>query len=201
MTLAVLPGRNRLAGDANAAAKLFLGEPTERRFFTALHELGHLIFHRQDYVHPQATKGRNDPREKAANRFAGAVLLPSEAVKAELYPYRNRTWIPEPLLLDIKQRYFVSMRTVLMRAAQVGCISKEQAGRQLGSLNAKHGRESEPEPLPEPKHLTRLERLVYRGLLEGELTTSKAAEILCVPLAEICEKLKVWMAEEEQEDL
>lgn len=174
-------------------------EPTERRFFTALHELGHLIFHRQDYVQPQVTKGRLDPREKSANRFAGAVLLPAEAVKAELHPYRNRAWIPEPLLLDIKRRYWVSMRTVLMRAAQAGCISKEQAGRQIGSLNAKYGREKEDYPLDEPKRLTRLERLVYQALLEDELTALRAAEILSVPLAEVRQKLSSWKAEAEEE--
>lgn len=172
-------------------------EPTERKFFTALHELGHLIFHREDYSNPKASKGRLDPREKAANRFAGAVLLPADIVKAEFHPYRDRTWIPEPLLLDIKRRYWVSMRTVLMRAQQVGCISKEQTGRQLGSLNNKYGRDKEGDPLDAPKRLNRLQRLVFNALVEEELTTSKAAEVLGVPVAEIRSQLVNWMAEAE----
>lgn len=173
-------------------------EPTERKFFTALHELGHLIFHRQEYAHPQAIKGRGDPREKSANRFAGAALLPADVVKAELLPYKSRNWIPEPLLLDIKRRYWVSMRTVLMRAAQVGCISKEQCGRQIGTLNAKYGRDSEGETaLKQPKRLNRLDRLVFQALTDDEITASRAAEILCVPIAEIREHLNHWMAQEE----
>lgn len=172
-------------------------EPTERKFFTALHELGHLIFHRNEYAHPQATKGRLDPREKSANRFAGAVLLPAEVVRAELLPYKNRHWIPEPLLLDIKRRYWVSMRTVLMRAAQVGCISKEQCGKQLGTLNSRYGRDSEGDTaLDPPKRLNRLERLVYQALTDDEITTSRAAEILCLPIAKVREYLNAWTEEE-----
>ncbi|MDX2106772.1 MAG: XRE family transcriptional regulator [Candidatus Melainabacteria bacterium] len=171
-------------------------ESTERKCFTALHELGHLIFHRLDYSQPQASKGRNDPREKAANHFAGAVLLPEEVVKSELYAYRNRNWIPEPLLLDIKRRYWVSMRTILIRAQQVGCITREQMGKQLGSLNKKYGRDQEAEPLPKPQRLNRLERLVFSALVREDLTTSRAAEILSMPLPEVRNQLESWMEEE-----
>lgn len=167
-------------------------EPTERQYFTALHELGHLIFHRLEYKQPQAIKGKIDPREKAANLFAGAVLLPSDAIRQELQAYRNRPWIPEPLLQDIKQRYWVSMRTVLMRAHQVGCISKEQAGRQIGSLNSKYGRDSEGAPLALPKHLSRLQRLVYRCLLSDEITTARAAEVLNLSIGEVRDQLEGW---------
>jgi Zn-dependent peptidase ImmA (M78 family)/DNA-binding XRE family transcriptional regulator len=171
-------------------------EPTERKFFTALHELGHLIFHRSEYARPNATKGRSDPREKAVNHFAGAVLLPSDIVKAELYPYKHRGWIPEPLLLDIKRRFWVSMRTVLMRAQQVECISKEQLGKQLGVLNKKYGRDTEGDPLPKPDRLNRLQRLVFRALVQEELTTSRAAEILALPLVDVRNQLEGWMEEE-----
>src|SRR5699024_5780760 len=57
----------------------------ERQYFTALHELGHLIFHRSEYDGPtQPAKRRGDPREKAANYFAGAVLLPRPSMEKEL---------------------------------------------------------------------------------------------------------------------
>jgi Zn-dependent peptidase ImmA (M78 family)/DNA-binding XRE family transcriptional regulator len=171
-------------------------EPTERQCFTALHELGHLIFHRAEYTRPQHSKARHDPREKAANQFAGAVLLPEDVVKFELYPYRNRRWIPEPLLLDIKRRYWVSMRTVLIRAHQVGCIPREQMGNQLGALNKKYGHDAEGDPLPGPQRLNRLQRLVYTALVQEELTTSRAAEILSAPVVDVRIQLEAWMEEE-----
>lgn len=168
-------------------------EPTERKCFTALHELGHLIFHRPEYSVPYASKGRNDPRERAANHFAGAVLLPKEVIESELYLYQQRNWIPEPLLCDIKRRYWVSMRTILIRAQQVGCITREQMGKQLGVLNNKYGRDREGEELPAPQRLNRLERLVFSALIEEELTTSRAAEILSIPVPEVRNQLEDWM--------
>jgi Zn-dependent peptidase ImmA (M78 family)/DNA-binding XRE family transcriptional regulator len=168
----------------------------ERKFFTSLHELAHLIFHRQEYrIVGEKVKG-TDPRESAANHFAGAVSLPAEVLKRELNAYKDR-WIPEPLLIDIKKRYAVSMRTVLYRAAQTGLISKKQQGQQIGTLNKKYGKESEPVSLPEPEHLNRLERLVYLALVNEEITTSRAAEILGKTLADVRNNLSNWLLEEE----
>ena len=144
--------------------------PTERKFFTALHELAHLIFHRQEYRVPHdKAGGRSDPREKVANHFAGAVLLPEEVIRHELHGYRQR-WLPEPLLADMKRRYGVSMRTVLYRAAQSGIISQKQQGQQIGQLNKKHGPTDEPVTLPVPERLTRLERMVFLALLQEDIT-------------------------------
>lgn len=107
--------------------------PTERIFFTALHELGHLIFHRQEYRGAQPPTRKNDPREKAANHLAGAVSLSHDILSKELHPYRDR-WLPEPLLADIKRRYGVSLSTIVLRAAQAGLITKRQCGQQIGVI-------------------------------------------------------------------
>lgn len=179
-------------------AALFINaaHPTERQFFTALHELAHLIFHRCEYRQANEKASRGDPREKAANHFAGAVLLPEEAVRCELRPYRDR-WLPEPLLGDIKQRYGVSLRTAIYRAAQTGLITRKQQGQQIGCLNKKYGPEQEPPQfaLPQPQHLTRLERLVYCALLREVITSSRAAEILGQPLFEVRDTLNCWQSE------
>lgn len=166
--------------------------PTERIFFTALHELGHLIFHRQEYRGAQPPTHKNDPREKAANHLAGAVSLSHDILTKELYPYRDR-WLPEPLLADIKRRYSVSLRTVLYRAAQVGLITKKQCGQQMGSINKKYGNDHEKPVLPKASGLTRLERLTYLVLIKEDLTTSRAAEILDKPLVKVRQNLAAWM--------
>jgi len=166
----------------------------ERKFFTSLHELAHLIFHRQEYrIAREKIKG-TDPRESTANHFSGAVSLPPEVLKREIGAYKDR-WIPEPLLIDIKKRYAVSMRTVLYRAAQTGLISKKQQGQQIGTLTKKYGKDKEPFDLPEPNHLNRLERLVYQALINEEITTSRAAEILGKPFIEVRESLSKWLEE------
>lgn len=170
---------------------------TERQYFTALHELSHLIFHRKEYqgLVTTAKTGRSDPREQAANHLAGAVLLPRTIVEAELHPYRNR-WLPFSLLADIKQRYSVSMRTILVRAGQLGIITQRQAFQQIAKINAKYGKEDEPVNLKRPESLRRLNRLVYQALIEEKITTSRAAEVLGEPVYSIKEELGRWLSEE-----
>lgn len=176
---------------------VFINEnhPTERQFFTALHELGHLIFHRQEYKDIQERSHKNDPQEKAANHLASAVLLSGNIVRRELRAYRN-CWLPEPLLADMKLRYGVSMRTVLYRSAQLGLISQKQKGQQLEVLSKKYGTEHEEHALSKPMSLTRLERLVYLALIKEKLTTSRVAEILGKSLIEVRQDLNAWMEEE-----
>jgi Zn-dependent peptidase ImmA (M78 family)/DNA-binding XRE family transcriptional regulator len=170
---------------------------TERQYFTALHELSHLIFHRKEYQGLATTTktGRSDPREQAANHLAGAVLLPRTIVEAELHPYRNR-WLPFSLLADIKQRYSVSMRTILVRAGQLGIITQRQAFQQIAKINAKYGKEDEPVNLKRPESLRRLNRLVYQALIEEKITTSRAAEVLGEPVYSVKEELGRWLSEE-----
>ncbi len=171
---------------------------TERQYFTALHELSHLIFHRKEYQSPASTSakvGKSDPREQAANFLAGAVLLPRTIMEAELHPYRNR-WLPFSLLADIKQRYSVSMRTILVRAGQLGIISSRQSFQQIAKINAKYGKEDEPVDLKRPESLRRLNRLVYQSLIEEKITTSRAAEVLGEPVYSVKEELGKWLSEE-----
>jgi Zn-dependent peptidase ImmA (M78 family) len=166
--------------------------PTERQYFTALHELGHLIFHRREYGRPQVRKDRD--KESLVNHFAGAILMPQGVVEKELRNYR-RQWIPEPLLRDLKLRYQISMRTILIRAYQVNVISPAQKRQQYDVLDNKYGRTGEEPVLPPPQTLRRLERLAYQALLKEEITTSRAAEIMGKPLVEVHNELQKWMVE------
>lgn len=165
--------------------------PPERQYFTALHELAHLILHRREYHGPTTKPKRGDPREKAAHHLAAAVLLPREAIEHELHVYRHR-WLPEPLLMDLKTRYGVSVRTILLRAADLGVISKRQAGQQIGTITKTYGKEAEPGEIRPPQHLSRLERLVYGALYQEKLTTSRAAEILQRTLLDVRYELAKW---------
>jgi len=180
------------AFDEELGGVLFVnaGHPVERRLFTALHEMAHLVFHRREYQHPVRQK-KNDPKERVAHHFAAAILLPREAIERELKGFRGR-WIPEVLLRDMKWRYHASMRTILLRAEHLGLIPRGQAGRQIGSLNKKYGTDYEPPDLPEPKGLARLKRLVFEALAGERITVSRASEILRSPLAEVQATLAQW---------
>jgi len=173
---------------------IFVNEehPTERKYFTALHELGHLIFHRREYGRPQSGKDR--AKEKLANHFAGAVLLPRNVLEKELRGY-SRGWLPLPLLQDMKLRFQVSLRAILIRANQVGLMTTSLKNQQYRALDERFGPTDEDPKLPAPSSLCRLERLVYLALLNEEITISRAAEILGKPLVEIRRKLQDWLAE------
>jgi Zn-dependent peptidase ImmA (M78 family)/DNA-binding XRE family transcriptional regulator len=175
--------------------------PTERQYFTALHELAHLVLHRRDYagsraeaqVHAGPGRPRKHPRERAADYIAAAILLPEHVLRRELRWYRQR-WLPEALLVELKYRYRVSTRTVLMRAADLGLISERQRGQQLGRLRAAYGAYEEPgDKLPRPQGTQRLERLVMAALVNEEMTTSRAAEVLGRPLPDVRRELDRWL--------
>jgi Zn-dependent peptidase ImmA (M78 family)/DNA-binding XRE family transcriptional regulator len=175
---------------------------TERQFFTSLHELAHLILHRKEYRQPPARTKSTDPREKAANHLAGAVLLPKNILSKELRAYRDR-WIPDPILVDIKRRYGVSLRTILYRAEQVGIITKTQSGQQMGVLNKRCGGKDKDLPgsqLPKPSRLTRMERMAYTALLEDKVSISRAAEILGKQTSEVDHELQSWKQNDREDD-
>jgi Zn-dependent peptidase ImmA (M78 family) len=155
------------------------------------------VFHRSEYARPAGqVKKRGDPREKAANHFASAVLLTREAMEKELRPFSSK-WIPNPVLKHMKYRYLVSVRTVLFRAAELNLISRKQAGQQVGIINKEWGKEDEPYPLTLPskdKSATgRLERLTYTALLEDKITSSRAAEILGTRLSDVRSQLADYL--------
>ena len=171
-----------------------------RQYFTALHELAHLICHRKDYTQNTVPE-RFDPKEKIANHLAGAILLPRDILEYRLRAYQNK-WIPEVLLGEIKLRFSASMRTVLTRAAQIGLITATQKGQQIGKLNKTFGATKEPYSLERLSTVgedgeqevikSRLERLTYQALSQELITRSRASEILNVPLSEVRLKMKQW---------
>jgi len=171
--------------------------PIDRQYFTALHELGHLIFHRREYSVPgSGTTNSKDPREKVANHFASAVLLPRRALLKDLRRLRL-PWIPDPVLVDLRLKYKVSMRTIVLRAKTLGIIEGRQAGQQIGVLNKRCGRDREEPVLraPQAGRRSRFEVLTFQALVGDLITGSRAAEVLGKPLREVREELKRYLTD------
>lgn len=78
------------------------------------HELGHLIFDRDT----GAIRGTRSPEEARAFRFAGAVLLPAEVVRA-----RVTESLTLHAYLRLKAEYGISVPAILRRARDLGTIS------------------------------------------------------------------------------
>lgn len=148
--------------------------PGDRQRFTLAHELGHLLLH-----HRLADEL---DEEKACHRFAGAFLLPASTMRQRLGARRHALEARELYLL--KQEAGLSMMACVYRAADLGIISEQVRQKLFMQFSVNHWRTLEPgEAYPaENTHL--FAQLVYRGLGEGILSESKAAELLGISLSQ-----------------
>lgn len=147
------------------------GVPGDRQRFSMAHELGHIV------LEPSGM----DP-EDAANRFAGAFLVPRPRVVDELGRERD-SLNPHELHL-LKHKYGLSMSAWVYRASDVGVLSQEGTQRMWKLFSRRGWREEEPGELFEPEEPTRMKRLVLRGLQEETLSPDRAAELVGMSLSE-----------------
>ena len=144
--------------------------PGDRQRFTLAHELGHLVLDERltDVV----------DKEKAADRFAGAFLVPAAKVVESLGSRRRSLEVYELYLL--KQEFGLSIGGWSYRARDNGVIAKTTHSAFWRMLVGKGWDKVEPgDQLP--SEIPRLfEQTVYRALSEDLISESKAAELLSI---------------------
>jgi Zn-dependent peptidase ImmA (M78 family) len=157
----------------------------ERRRLTLAHELAHRL------IDPDSLSEKDE--EKAATLFAGAFLMPREHLLREVGKHRNALGYKE--LIDLKRLYRVSVAALLMRLRQLDVIEDSTLIYAFQTI-ARGWRTQEPQEL-EPVDLRgqrerarRFDRLCYRALAEGLISTAKTAELLRLPLPEVEAGLK-----------
>ncbi len=107
-----------------------------RHRFTACHELGHLLLHKN--VIPGDLE-----QEKEANRFAAELLTPAVEIADEL-PARIRI----PALEEIGRRWGVSAKSLVRRSKELGLVSEVSARRVYQRLEQARGAGlMRPEPI------------------------------------------------------
>jgi len=148
------------------------GKPGDRQRFSLAHELGHLILDVPDSVE----------KESAANRFAGAFLVPAQTAALELGEGRRRLGPYELHLL--KHKYGLSMQAWVYRAKDLGLISPSAAASFFRYFRQQGWHREEPGDAYPSEEPQRLKRLVLRALAEDLITESRAAELLGRPLGE-----------------
>lgn len=157
----------------------------ERRRLTLAHELAHRVIN----THSLSDK----EEERAANLFAGALLMPREHLLREAGKQRNAFGYSE--IIALKRLYRVSGAALLMRLRQLDVISESTLTCTFQTI-ARGWRTQEPEELEDPgvrgtqESAQRFERLCYRALAEGLISLSKAAELLRIPLPDVQAGLK-----------
>ena len=157
-------------GDGITASVIVVngGHWGERQRFTIAHELGHMVLDVDSKV----------DNEAAANRFAGAFLMPADTLRAEIGKCRSSVSWDE--LLELKRMFGVSLQAIAHRCKELGIFSNGLF-RQLFAEFRRKGWRSPPyrEPLAmageKPR---RFERLCFRAVVEGAISEAKAAELL-----------------------
>lgn len=139
--------------------------PGDRQRFNLAHELGHLVLDADPPVDV----------EKAAHRFAGAFLVPAEAVHVELGRKRSDLSLDELLLL--KNEYGVSIQAWIRRAFDLEIIDRDTYNTLFRRLSQRGWRTEEPGSvsLEKPR---RLRLLIHQALAERLITPSYAATLL-----------------------
>ena len=152
----------------------------ERQRFTIAHEVGHLAL---------AVRGKVVV-EKAANRFAGAFLMPAEALWSEVGKHRTSVSIGE--LCELKRLFGVSMQALTYRCKDLGIFSQALFRRLFDEFKRRGWcRPPYQEPFAmrgeKPK---RFERLCLRALAERAITEAKAAELLGISVRELDRRMQ-----------
>jgi Zn-dependent peptidase ImmA (M78 family)/transcriptional regulator with XRE-family HTH domain len=137
----------------------------ERQRFTTGHETGHLF--------TRVAEGVDE--EAVANRFAGALLVPSDTLRAEVGSKRKSIDLEE--LLTLKKRYGISLAALVMRMCQLDIITPSQKEQWFKYIKRRNWWYSEPEPL-ESEVSSWLRQNVRRAHAEGLVTTREAEEML-----------------------
>lgn len=127
------------------------GTPPDRLRFSAAHELGHLVLH-------QAVRGTSAELEKEADVFAAEFLMPEDVIREQIVP-------PVTLagLATLKARWRVSIQALIVRAYELGIVTKRQYNYLHEQVRGRGWKTEEPVELsPEkPRGLARMAEVAF----------------------------------------
>jgi Zn-dependent peptidase ImmA (M78 family)/transcriptional regulator with XRE-family HTH domain len=187
------------------------GMSVERQIFTAAHELGHLLLHRESYgLQAEADSQLHRNQEKEADIFACFFLMPKELFKRRWNEDGGAHWINR--VLAVKRFFRVSYQVVLFRLSEdKGSLPELHKNfalgyRRISGHDLKNHFEPdalvESMPLHEPEGIGRLDfceerfrRFVRIALERDVISISRAAELLRIHLEEMRELRLSWLEE------
>lgn len=147
----------------------------DRIRFTLLHELAHLLLKFDAHL-------TEKQKENLCHQFAGAMLLPEDTIKAELGEHRNKLSHLE--LGNIKKQYGISMQAIVMRAKNCNIINEHYTKQFFVFMTQMNWRTEEPIEYEGVEKSNRFEQLLFRALIEDQISMSKAAALSNKSLAE-----------------
>ncbi|REE82994.1 Zn-dependent peptidase ImmA (M78 family) [Lutibacter oceani] len=144
--------------------------PVERKRFTLLHELGHLLLNLPECNVKQ--------EENYCNKFAAEFLFPKNIVIKEFGGKREHITLTE--LISTQKKYGISIPAIVYRLVDAGILSKLRHANFYKKIrfNPSLEREVNHSRFETPEKSNRYERLVYRALAQENISFSKASSLL-----------------------
>jgi Zn-dependent peptidase ImmA (M78 family)/DNA-binding XRE family transcriptional regulator len=151
--------------------------PVERKRFTALHELGHLLLNFNNTLSEKEI-------ERLCHRFAGAILMPQETFLHELGKQRSKISVSE--LIAIKETYGISIQAIMARAKDLGVIPEEHFINFRRWVNQDPNRKKEINlgSFQGRERSSRFKQLLYRAAAEDLVSLNKAASLANMKVAD-----------------
>jgi Zn-dependent peptidase ImmA (M78 family)/transcriptional regulator with XRE-family HTH domain len=155
--------------------------PIERKRFTLLHELGHLLLPIADLEEKQ--------QEKFCNVFASEMLLSEANLISELGNQRSRISFEE--LKNVQEKYGISISAIVYKLGEIRIMSLERVKKFYQNLNFNPALKKavEQSRYDGTEQSIRYENLVYRAVSEELISMSKASSLLEIGLDELNSKL------------
>ena len=133
------------------------GQSVARSRFDMAHELGHILLHPWSEDIESITREEFKARERQANKFAGAFLLPENTFKQDVSYYPTKL----DYYLHLKQKWKVSISAMIYRAHQLQVITDNQYQYLMRQVSKNGWREREPDDVT-----FRLENNVLQSAIE-----------------------------------
>jgi len=151
--------------------------PVERKRFTLLHELGHLLLPIGGLEEKQ--------QEKFCNVFASEILLSETNIISEFG--RNRSSIPFEELKNAQEKYGISISAIVYKLGETKIMSQERVKKFYQRLNFEPALKQQIEQTRYEglEHSSRYENLVYRAVSEELISMSKASSLLQISLDQL----------------
>lgn len=138
--------------------------PGDRQRFTVAHELGHLLLH--STCPPPESSEQAKLIEKQAHRFAAAFLLPGDGFLDDLSRV-NGGRVTLSTLAELKERWGVAIKAMVVRLQQLGQIDSDQARSLYKQISARGWNSGEPVPVGN-EHAVWLDKALRRRFPEDE---------------------------------
>jgi Zn-dependent peptidase ImmA (M78 family) len=177
-------GFDGLSGFVNGSKPVIVLNATfssERKRFTALHELGHLVLKFDDAVSQKEI-------ENLCNLFASEMLISKDVFIRKIGANRSDISLSE--LSDIQEQFGISIDALMFKARVLNIITEKRYVTYFKKKNADKGFKMVVEQSrTKLEQSNRFTRLVYRALASEIISLSKASALLERPVDQVRNEL------------